>query len=366
MFTRKIDLAPTLFIIGYHLFLLIALPIYLYFFSLSATLVYTTLILVFISGLAITAGYHRLYSHSCYKAHPITQLVFLFFGSLATQGSVIQWCHDHRLHHAFIDSEKDPYSIKKGFWHAHVFWMFFKTTPIDPKIVSDLLRNPLLAFQHKHYVFCMLLSNIVTVFTVGFFLNDYLGSFLFIWWVRLFLLHHTTWFINSLAHTWGHQNYSREHSAVDNYILSFLTYGEGYHNYHHTFSHDYRNGIRWYHFDPTKWLIWILSKIGLAKDLRKVNNLRIKCQLISEHKEKLLQVLRNPITKDKVIKLGDQLISQLHTLQSLYEKYKSIPKQEAASIKNQIKITKKDWKEAWSNWKRLLKSLQSNNLIHSK
>src|SRR3990167_5326845 len=212
MHPRKIDLPPTLFIIGYHLFLIISLPIYFSFFTLSTKLLVTTLILVFISGLSITAGYHRLFSHSCYKAHPIAQFIFLFFGSLATQGSVIQWCHDHRLHHAFIDSEKDPYSIKKGFWYAHILWMFFQTNPIDPKIVADLFRNRLLVFQHKHYLFCMLFSNIITVIIVGWFFDDYLGAFLFAWWVRLFLLHHTTWFINSLAHTWGHKNYSQEHS----------------------------------------------------------------------------------------------------------------------------------------------------------
>ena len=125
------------------------------------------------------------------------------------------------------------------------------------------------------------------------------------------MLHHFTWFINSLAHYWGHQNYSTEHSAVDNYIICLLTFGEGYHNYHHTFAYDYRNGIRWYHFDPTKWLIWMLHKLGLARDLKVVNNARIAEQMIKEgcddigcHHEKFVKAVLE--YKDLIAhKIGD-------------------------------------------------------------
>lgn len=347
----KIQWDNVLFILGYHLFLLIALPIYLIYNTPSAALLGISGALVFLSGLAITAGYHRLYSHSTYKAHPLVETLLLFFGSVATQGSALQWCHDHRMHHAFVDTDKDPYSIKKGFWHAHMLWMFQKGRTIDTKIVSDLLRSKLIVFQHKHYAFCMVASNVLVFLTIGFLLNDYLGAFFFAWWVRLFTLHHTTWCINSLAHSWGTQRYSEEHSAVDNYVISLLTYGEGYHNYHHTFAHDYRNGIRWYHFDPTKWLIWFLSKIGLARDLKQVNDFRITKQLILEHKEKLIEGLKKSLDfglEKRVADLGDRLLNDLTTLQSLYEQYKKVPRE-------QIRKARKAWKEDWKKWKELIR-----------
>ncbi len=296
---RSICWPVFLYILGYHLFLLIALPLYFISNTPSLALVLATVALVFISGIAITAGYHRLYSHNCYKVHPLIEAFLLFFGSVATQGSALRWAHDHRLHHAHVDTDKDPYSVKKGLIHAHILWMFFKTAPIDPKVISDLSRKKMLQFQHKHYIFCMLASNTAVFLASGWLLGDYLGAFVFTWWVRLFCLHHTTWCINSLAHYWGTQVYSREHSAVDNYLISLLTYGEGYHNYHHTFAYDYRNGIHWYHFDPAKWFIWTLHKLGLAHDLKKVNNYRIARQMVLEHKDILLQNLKDSFSRHR-------------------------------------------------------------------
>ncbi len=351
---KPIHWPTTLYIIGYHLFLLIALPLYFLHNLPSAALVWTTVALVFASGFGITVSYHRLWSHTTYKVtNPLLQIVFLFFGSLATQGSALQWCHDHRLHHAFVDTDKDPYSIKKGFWYAHLLWMFRKSNVVDPKIVSDLLKNKLLVFQHRYYVWCMLASNAIVALTVGWLIGDYWSAFLFAWWVRLFALHHTTWFINSLAHSWGAQHYSEEHSAVDNYFLCLFTYGEGYHNYHHTFAYDYRNGIRWYHFDPTKWIIWTLSKFGLAKDLKKTSDFRIVRQLVSEHKERLLTALKTSIhdaLAPKVTEMADRVLERLSTLQQLSEA--------PTTLRNQLQSAKREWKAQWKEWKRLLRELR--------
>ncbi|MBI3901146.1 MAG: acyl-CoA desaturase, partial [Chlamydiia bacterium] len=151
-FFKKICWPVALFIVGYHLFLLVALPLYFRSHTPSGLLLGITFALVFISGLAITCGYHRLYSHSSYKTHPVIEALFLFFASLASQGSALRWSFDHRLHHAFVDTDKDPYTVKKGLLHAHVIWMLFKTQEIDPKVVSDLMRNKLLMFQHRHYI----------------------------------------------------------------------------------------------------------------------------------------------------------------------------------------------------------------------
>ena len=363
MTLKKICWPVLLFLLGYHIFLIIALPIYFLSYTPSGALIAITAALVFFSGLAITTGYHRLFSHSSFKTNPIVEAILLFFASLATQGSALRWCHDHRLHHAFVDTDKDPYSVKKGLFHAHMLWMFFKSPEIDPKVVSDLMCNKMIVFQHKHYVFCMVASNALMTLLVGWLLGDYLGAFLFAWWVRLFCLHHTTWCINSLAHYWGTKFYSQEHSAVDNYLISLLTYGEGYHNYHHTFAQDYRNGIRWYHFDPSKWLIWTLYKLGFAYDLKRVNNERIVRQLLIGHRDHILEQIKNSFHQQKdlwtakITELCDHLSAQLAKKQALLEKYSQGQKDLLAEIRLAKKKIKNDWKEWRATIKLVTKSI---------
>lgn len=253
--------------------------------------------------------------------------------------------------------DEDPYSMKKGFFHAHMSWMFFKSDAINYKIISDLTRNKLLIFQHKHYIFCMLATNIITFVTVGWALGDFLGAFVFAWWVRLFCLHHTTWCINSLAHYWGTKYYSKEHSAVDNYLISLLTYGEGYHNYHHTFANDYRNGICWYHFDPSKWLIWILHKIGLASNLKRVSKGRIYRQLLISHRDSILENIRSSFhqQKDRLIakvnSIYEHLSESLAKEQILLKCYQKGQKEALIELRNFKKSLKQDWKE----WKETVK-----------
>ncbi|MES2272718.1 MAG: fatty acid desaturase [Chlamydiota bacterium] len=365
---RKICWPVFLYIVGYHLFLLIALPLYFIHHTPSLGLILTSAALVFISGIAITAGYHRLYSHTCYKTHPVVETILLFFASLATQGSALRWCNDHRLHHAHVDTDKDPYSVKKGLLHAHILWMFFKTPPIDPKVIADLSRKKMLLFQHKYYVFCMLATNAISFLLAGWYFGDFLGAFLFVWWVRLFFLHHTTWCINSLAHFWGTQMFSQEHSAVDNYLISLLTYGEGYHNYHHTFAYDYRNGIRWYHFDPAKWLIWSLNKMGLAYDLKRVNNYRIARQMVIEHKNQLLETIKESFYSHKetlelkVTQISQNLTTKLTDIQTLIEKYKSVPLKDK-EILHEIRSKKRDLKQEWKEWRQVVKTISKKPML---
>ena len=364
---KKICWPVSLFIIGYHLFLLISLPIYFQSHTPSASLLWTTFGLVFVSGVAITAGYHRLYSHTSYKTNPIVETIFLFFASLATQGSALRWSHDHRLHHAFVDTDKDPYSVKKGLLHAHIIWMLFKTPNIDPKVVSDLMRNPRVMFQHNHYIFCMIASNFLVFLISGFILQDFLGAFLFTWWVRLFALHHTTWCINSLAHYWGTRYYSQEHSAVDNYLISLLTYGEGYHNYHHTFAQDYRNGIHWYHFDPSKWLIWTLYKLGFAKDLKRVNEDRITRQMLVGHRDFLLNQLKDSfyqqkdLLAEKITSLCEEISLKIQEKQSLLERYRKGHKE----LISEIREVKKKLKSEWKEWRAIVKMVHRKVPIDS-
>lgn len=356
---------PTIsFLVGYHVLLAILLPIYLIYFTPSWTLLILSFTLLYTTGLSITAGYHRLFSHSTYKTNKVIEVIYLFFGSMATQGSALRWSHDHRIHHAHIDKDEDPYTVKRGFWHAHFIWLFKKQNPIKDKVIADLVRDPILRFQHKYFDILMVVTNVLATLFIGYVTNDYFGALVFGWLLRQFLLHHFTWFINSLAHYWGHQNYSTEHSAVDNYIISLLTFGEGYHNYHHTFAYDYRNGIRWYHFDPTKWLIWTLSKINLARDLKKVNQNRIAEQMIKEHKRALLEKIKESFAEkredleEKVSYFTENLISKIAKLNTLVQEYKTSKKLKLQSdtlkdLLQEISLLKKNLKSEWRAWKEL-------------
>ncbi len=361
----NINWSTLIFLVGYHILLVILLPVYLYFYTPSWTLMLSSAALLYISGLSITGGYHRLFSHNTYKTTGIIEVIYLFFATMATQGGALRWSHDHRIHHAHIDKDEDPYTVKRGFFHAHMLWMFKNQNPIKEKIVSDLIRNKALMFQHKYYEILMVITNVIGTVFIGWLSNDYFGGFVFGWLLRQFLLHHFTWFINSLAHYWGHQNYSTEHSAVDNYVISLLTFGEGYHNYHHTFAYDYRNGIRWYHFDPTKWLIWSLNKVGLASDLKKVSNARIAEQMIKEHKRALLEKLTESFVEkreeleQKVSYFTENLIDKLSKLNTLMQEYKASKKTAGKAhvqeLLNEIAQLKKSLKEEWRAWKQFSK-----------
>lgn len=361
----NIEWGNCIFIIGYHIALLIGLPFFFMYFSPSWPIYVSMVVLLYMTGLSITTGYHRYYSHKTFKTNKFLEVIFLFFGTMSTQGSALKWAHDHRLHHAYVDTDRDPYSIKKGFMHAHLFWMFRKTDPMDKKVVSDLYRNKLLVFQHRFYVPLMFLTNSLAFLFVGYVFNDYLAAFILCWWVRLFFLHHFTWFINSLAHTWGSQSFSQEHSAVDNYLISLVTFGEGYHNFHHTFANDYRNGTKWYHFDPSKWIIWALSKFKLTYGLKKTSFIRIRERMVNERKnelkEKIAQCwfLNKKNLEEKIEKISDDLTQHLSEIYKLLREYRNCKKNDPQllKLKQKIKTLQRDFKNEWKAWKRFSKTI---------
>ncbi|OUR88004.1 acyl-CoA desaturase [Gammaproteobacteria bacterium 42_54_T18] len=234
---------------------------------------------VALCGISVTAGYHRLWSHNAYTAHFLVRLFFAFWGTHSLQNSVLIWASGHRRHHRHIDNnDKDPYSIKRGFWFAHIGWMLraYPSGEEDFSNVRDLKKDPIVAFQHKYYMLLALSSNILLPLVLGVIHGDIVGTMLLVGVLRIVITHHTTFFINSLAHMWGKQPYTNTNTAKDSPLVALITYGEGYHNFHHHFQTDYRNGVRWWQFDPTKWLICGLSWIGLASNLRRVPTFKIR------------------------------------------------------------------------------------------
>jgi len=229
-------------------------------------------VLLYANGLAITTGYHRLWSHRTYDAHWSLRLIFMLFGAMALQNSVLMWASGHRSHHQFVDNDdRDPYSAGRGLWFSHIGWMLrrYPSGETDLSNVRDLQRDPIVAFQHNYYYPLAIGLNVLVPLGLGWLHGDLWGVFLLAGVLRLVVSHHLTFLINSVAHAFGRQPYSDEHSARDNGWLAFLTYGEGYHNFHHQFAHDYRNGVRWWHWDPSKWIICSLSWLGLTRKLKR-------------------------------------------------------------------------------------------------
>jgi stearoyl-CoA desaturase (Delta-9 desaturase) len=365
---KNFNFGPALFLIIYQCCLLIALPFYFYYAPPSGAMIAVSILLLYLTGLSITAGYHRYYSHRSFRTHPAIEGILLFFASMAGQGSALRWAFDHRLHHAHVDTDLDPYSIKKGFWYAHCLWILEKPQPIDPKTVPDLMKNRFVQFQHRYAELCMVGTNVIAFFLVGWLLNDYTGTFFLACWTRLFVLHHFTWFINSLAHTWGDKPFCQEQTAVNNYIIALLTFGEGYHNYHHIFANDYRNGVRWYHFDPTKWLIWTLHKIGLVTGLKRTDYYTIKKRMVLQHKELLLQRLCSLcyVKKDefekKVLELSDRLVQKIAEATALKEHYRNAlyegkEHERLKIVQQQLSQLRRSFKEDWRLWVQLSRNI---------
>jgi stearoyl-CoA desaturase (delta-9 desaturase) len=225
------------------------------------------------NGMAITCGYHRLFSHATYEAHPVLKVAYLLFGAMALQNSALVWSAGHRQHHRFIDDvERDPYCARRGFWFSHIGWMLHHYPSGEPdfSMVRDLERDPLLRLQHRYYVPLAVAMNVGLPLLLGWASGDVIGTFLLAGVLRLVVSHHFTFFINSLAHIWGSQPYTDENTARDNPVVALLTYGEGYHNFHHMFAHDYRNGVRAWQWDPSKWFIAAMSRLGLARNLKRI------------------------------------------------------------------------------------------------
>lgn len=339
----------------------------------SLGMILATLFLYVVFGIGITAGYHRLYAHKSYKTTKVVDFVLLLLGTTAIQNRVLNWSADHRMHHRFVDTNKDPYSIKKGFWYAHVIWIFEKRPTIDKKaVVPDLLKNKLIVLQDKYYTFLVVFLNLLVFLLFGLVFNDFFGAFVFGLLARTFLIHHSTWFINSMAHYWGAKTYSKEFSAVDNYIVALLTLGEGYHNYHHTFTSDYRNGISWYHFDPTKWFVWSLSKLGLVHGLIKVNSYSIKRKLVQEDKRLMLAKIRESVNinkemfETKVNELSQRIHAYIASIRRTKEAVKAgrqnnIGREKLAQLRSDLKTQIRELRSNWRTWCRLTKNVMRPN-----
>ncbi|MGZ5443486.1 MAG: acyl-CoA desaturase [Thermoanaerobaculia bacterium] len=220
-------------------------------------------------GLSICAGYHRFFSHKSYEASRAVQVFYAVFGAMAAQNSILWWSSSHRVHHQYVDRDWDPYSIRRGFWWAHILWVFHRhdAPPVETN-AADLLKNPVVLWQDRWYKVILIVGGFGLPALVGAAFGDPIAGLLWGGFLRLAVIHHTTFFVNSLAHYVGKPTYNADVSARDNWAVALLTLGEGYHSFHHRFPADFRNGIRPFDWDPAKWFIVTLKMLGLASDLR--------------------------------------------------------------------------------------------------
>lgn len=222
-----------------------------------------------ISGLGVTMGYHRLFTHGSFKTYTVVEYLLLTAAASSVQGKESQWVRDHANHHA-VDAPGtkaiDPHDINRGFWYAHIFWIFWRREE------STALKKskPARAWQNKHYDWIMIGCGFVLPSAIaGILWGDYLGGLMIGGFLRTVIQWHATWCVNSVAHTIGDNEFYRADGSRNNFIMCILLLllGEMYHSFHHQFPRDYRNGWRWYNLDSTKWAIWTMERLGLAWDL---------------------------------------------------------------------------------------------------
>ena len=270
------------------------------------------LVFWFLSGMGITMGYHRLFAHKAYKTNAFVEWILMIFGSMALENSILKWCSDHRVHHTKAETKEDPYSITEGFWHAHIGWIVKNVPEENSRVrgVKDLTNKSAIKFQNKYYFSIGILFGFIIPLAIGFIYGRPLGAFLWAGFLRLAIVHHATFFINSLCHYIGRRTYDVKSTARDSWFVSWFTFGEGYHNYHHKFQWDYRNGVKWFAYDPSKWIIKGLSFFGVTYDLKKVKEHVIVQNRVNNIKIQLSEMFNK--SGDGIRNYYQNKVEQLH------------------------------------------------------
>lgn len=314
-----------------------------------------TVVMYLLVGISICAGYHRFFSHKSYEASPVVQLFYAFFGAMAAQNSILWWSAGHRVHHKYVDRDWDPYNIKRGFWWAHIVWIFYKNPDVDFSNVRDLLANPVVMWQHRWHKAILILGGFGIPTLIGAMFGDPIAGLLWGGFLRVAVIHHTTFFVNSLAHVLGRPIYNAEVSARDNWIVALLSLGEGYHSFHHRFPADFRNGIQWYQWDPAKWFIRGLRSVGLASDLvatppPQIEQARLRAAVLAV--EERIKRAPHPIAEDVRRRLNDAV----EHLEKAFALWRQHAEERAAELKQwrvtrrqsrrHVKQSRREWKTA--------------------
>ena len=227
-------------------------------------------ILYYLSNISATAAYHRLWSHNSYEASTPLQIFYLIFATMASQSSALWWAKAHRTHHRLEEQPGDPYNIKKGFYNAHIGWLVYgndekEKEEINKTSIEDLKKNKLLVFQHNYYIYLWILLFVISFMIPVLFWNEsYLNSILSSF-IRIFVVLHSTWMVNSWAHSCGTNYYNNNLGTCESDLVSVVCMGDGWHSYHHRYPKDYR-GSEDYKYNPTRSFINFTKLLGLSSN----------------------------------------------------------------------------------------------------
>jgi len=213
---------------------------------------------------AVTAGYHRFFSHRSYRMNRFWQFAIAFLAQTSAQKGILWWASHHRHHHLMSDRKADIHSaVQEGFWWSHVGWILSdQYDDYDPAAVSDFGKYPELRWLDKYHL-------VPTIaYAVGIYLIGGWDAFVWGFVLATVVLYHGTFFINSLSHVWGSRRFATPDESRNNFVLALLTLGEGWHNNHHFYMSSVRQGIRWWEVDVTFYVLKVLSWVGITRDLR--------------------------------------------------------------------------------------------------
>jgi stearoyl-CoA desaturase (delta-9 desaturase) len=350
-----------------HVAALAGTAVYVPVHGLSLAAVVIGAVLTVVTIFAISAGYHRLFSHRAYEAHPVLRFLLLAFGAGAFQNSALAWAADHRRHHANTDSDLDPYNARHGFWYSHIGWVLRKPDPTIKQVpLVDLERDPLVVWQHRHIGWIGIAVGLVLPTLLGLAFGDPWGGFVIGGAVRLMLVYHATFSINSFAHLIGTQPYSDKNSARDSLLTALVSMGEGYHNFHHTFPADYRNGVWWHQFDPTKWALRALAAMRLAHKLRRTPRPLVVRARLRMDERRLEAYSVPPAARQRMQQMRDaveQAIVRWHDLVARYEARKSQATDQArdmlSSLRAEVRAAGRQTRAAYSSWRKTVDSPSS-------
>ncbi|MCG8407764.1 MAG: fatty acid desaturase [Phycisphaerales bacterium] len=239
------------------------------------------LVMYTVTLIGITIGFHRLFTHRSFETIRPIKFLLAVFGSMAVQGPLLRWVATHRRHHQHSDQADDPHSphrcgggllgVCSGWWHAHIGWMFKSDAPGLERYVRDLKKDGVLRHVSRLFGLWVALGLVIPAVVGGLMTGTWLGALLgFLWGglVRVFLVHHVTWSINSICHLWGTRPFQSRDESRNNVVCGLLAFGEGWHNNHHAFPTSARHGLRWWQLDLSYLVICMMKWLGLAWDVR--------------------------------------------------------------------------------------------------
>ena len=247
-----------------------------------------------LTGLGVTVGFHRLFTHQSFQAKPWVRNALAIAGSMAVQGPVIRWVADHRRHHAFADQPGDSHSphldegpgikgVVKGLWHAHIGWFFDEEQTSARRWAPDLVKEPAMRRIDSLFPLWALISfgaPPLLGFAITGTAHGALTAFLWGSLARIFLLHHVTWSVNSICHFYGSRPYETTDHSTNNWLLSIISFGESWHNNHHAFPTSAVHGISKGQIDLTGGTIRLLQKLHLADDVKVVTEKQLSSKQV--------------------------------------------------------------------------------------